>query len=367
MLSVHGATPKACRNPETYHLSGTCTQGWPRLDDALDDATEVDSMSVPGQSQDREYLAERLRRAAELVRAEIREGRFQRSMAVITIFSAIVSGFEAYVQHVRGAFSHWLMWTPVLLTVPTVLAAGAALFSETAVRVLLPLAALASIVDGIVGFVFHIRGVARMPGGFNVGQYNVVMGPPIFAPLLLCSVGVIGLLASFLRREQLPRSRLLPGPFSVLTPAPARDLGSAGMTGRFAADIAHGRFQRIMALASAFFAILAGGEVYFEHLRGSFNQRVMWLPVWITPPMLAAAIGAVRSERVARTMLPIISAITFVFGLLGFLLHLRGIRRMPGGFSNLQFNVTLGPPLFAPLLFTAVGLLGVIAALLRRR
>ena len=43
-----------------------------------------------------------------------------------------------------------------------------------------------------------------------------------------------------------------------------------------------------------------------------------------------------------------------------------GIRRTPGHFSNLRFNITLGPPLFAPLLFSAVGLLGLIAMLLRR-
>jgi hypothetical protein len=39
---------------------------------------------------------------------------------------------------------------------------------------------------------------------------------------------------------------------------------------------------------------------------------------------------------------------------------------MPGRFSNFEFKLMLGPPLFAPLLFCAVGLLGLIAALLRR-
>jgi hypothetical protein len=58
--------------------------------------------------------------------------------------------------------------------------------------------------------------------------------------------------------------------------------------------------------------------------------------------------------------------VTFLDGLLGFLLHLQGIQRMPGGFRNLQFNFTMGPPLFAPLLFSSVGLLGFLAALLRR-
>jgi hypothetical protein len=54
-------------------------------------------------------------------------------------------------------------------------------------------------------------------------------------------------------------------------------------------------------------------------------------------------------------------------GVLGFFLHLQGIKRMPGGFANLRFNITMGPPLFAPLLLSSVGLLGFLATLLRRK
>ncbi len=131
--------------------------------------------------------------------------------------------------------------------------------------------------------------------------------------------------------------------------------------------MAHGRFQQEMASISAFLAVLAGGEAYFEHLRGSFNRRLMWNPVWVTAPMVVAAIGAMRSERPPRCPLPVASSATFGVGLLGFLLHLRGIHRMPGSFGNLQFNATLGPLLFAPLLFTSEGLMGFLASLLRRR
>ena len=124
--------------------------------------------------------------------------------------------------------------------------------------------------------------------------------------------------------------------------------------------------QRGYALIAAVFAVLAGAEAYVEHLRGSFNQTVMWTPIWVTPPMALAAIGAACSEQVARDVLPVTSAVTFLDGLLGFGLHLQGIRRMPGGFGNLQFNATMGPPVFAPLLLCSVGLLGLIASLVRR-
>lgn len=321
-------------------------------------------MALRSNTHTHNRLLARAAQEARLARREIREGRFQRSMAVMAAFAAIVSGFEAYAQHLRGAFRHWLMWTPVVLTPPVVLSAAAAFFSQKAARWLLPWVSLASLVDGVVGFVFHVRGIQKMPGGFKLGQYNIVMGPPIFAPLLVCIVGILGMLAAFLRRERPARVEgRLDGP--TFTPGAWRVGRRRGVV-QVESQIAHGRFQQGMALISAFLGILAGGEAYLEHLRGSYNQRVMWTPVWVTPPMVVAAVGAARSERVARNVLPLTSLVTFADGMLGFILHLRGIKRMPGGFSNLQFDVMMGPPLFAPLLFCAVGLIGFVAVLMRR-
>jgi hypothetical protein len=287
---------------------------------------------------------------AQLARQELREGRFQRSLALLAATSAAVSGFEAYVQHQRGDFNDRWMWTPIWLTPPTVVAGIATIFSKRAGKTLLPAVSLASLADGFVGFWYHIQGIRRLPGGFRLGQYNIVMGPPVFAPLLLGIVGVTGLIASMLRRE---------------SPKPKPSLMPIGRS-RLQRDISHGRFQQGMALTSAAFAVLAGGEAYFEHLRGSYNDPLMWTPVYVTPPMAGAAVAAAVSGRVARGVLPIASAVTFLDGMLGFFLHLRGLYRMPGRLHNLRFNITMGPPLFAPLLFTAVGLLGMIASLLRR-
>ncbi|HUX88403.1 MAG TPA: hypothetical protein VMW65_15480 [Chloroflexota bacterium] len=127
-------------------------------------------------------------------------------------------------------------------------------------------------------------------------------------------------------------------------------------------DISHGRFQRTLALTTAVFAVIAGGEAFFEHLRGSFCQRIMWTPVWLTPFVVAAGLGAVYSERVARSVLPVTAAASLIDGALGFYLHLRGVDRMAGGLRNFWFNFTIGPPLFAPLLFCSVGVLGLFAS-----
>ena len=293
--------------------------------------------------------------AFRFVRREIREGRFQRTMALMVAFSAIVSGFEAYVQHRRGNFADRLMWTPVWLMPPTAAGALAAVISRRAARTVLPLLSLASIADGVIGFRAHLIGIERMPGGWRLGQYNVVMGAPVFAPLLMSSVGVLGLLASVLRPAELDATE---------TSADSDDLeGHGGLATR----IAHGEFQRGMALTAGAFAVLAGGEAYFEHLRGSFNDRLMWTPIWLTPPMVVATAAAAVSEEAAQKVLPVASVVILCDGLAGFALHLRGIGRMPGGFRNLDFNLTMGPPLFAPLLFASVGTLGLIASLMRRR
>jgi hypothetical protein len=131
-------------------------------------------------------------------------------------------------------------------------------------------------------------------------------------------------------------------------------------------EAADGRLQRGLAITAAAFAVLNGGEAFYEHLRGSFAQRWMWTPVWLSPIMAGAGIGAYFNARVARWVLPWVSLVTLAEGMAGFFFHLRGIARMAGHFRNLRFNVTMGPPIFAPLLFCSVGMLGLLAAFMRR-
>ncbi len=139
--------------------------------------------------------------------SEARHGHLQRAFALMATLSALVSGWEAYVQHLRGAYSDWPMWTPVALTPPMVVAGLGSLISRRLARNVLPWLSILVLVDGIVGFVLHLRGVRRLPGGFQLAIYNITMGPPLFAPLFFLSVGLLGLLASFLQPERLPRQR----------------------------------------------------------------------------------------------------------------------------------------------------------------
>ena len=74
-------------------------------------------------------------------------------------------------------------------------------WSRAVARTLLPLASLLALADGTLGFYFHARGVLRRPGGMKMPVYNIIYGPPVFAPLLFAASGFMGVLASLLRRE----------------------------------------------------------------------------------------------------------------------------------------------------------------------
>jgi crotonobetainyl-CoA:carnitine CoA-transferase CaiB-like acyl-CoA transferase len=63
----------------------------------------------------------------------------------------------------------------------------------------------------------------------------------------------------------------------------------------------------------------------------------------------------------------VFSAVIVANGLQGLFFHWRGIAQKPGGLTkNLRYNVEMGPPVFAPLLASMVGGMGILAALLRR-
>jgi hypothetical protein len=132
----------------------------------------------------------------------LRHGRAQRLLSAATAASALPLGVEIYVNHYGGSFGNRWMWTPVFLA-PGLSAAGVAgVYSERAARTVLPALSAVFALDGAAGVYFHLRGIARKPGGFREASYNLVMGPPALAPGSLAMVGAIGLMAAVMRREK---------------------------------------------------------------------------------------------------------------------------------------------------------------------
>jgi hypothetical protein len=136
--------------------------------------------------------------------------------------------------------------------------------------------------------------------------------------------------------------------------------------GRLLRELRRGRVQRTLAAATALSALPLGAEIYFEHFRGSFGDKWMWTPVVLSPALSAAGVAAMRSERAARTVLPLVSALYCLDGLIGVYTHVQGVRKRPGGFSEPLYNIVMGPPLLAPGSLALVGGMGLAAAAAKR-
>jgi hypothetical protein len=95
-----------------------------------------------------------------------------------------------------------LQWSPITLTPLLFMAGMGAIWSRTIAPTVLPMVSILAILDGTIGTCYHARGILRRPGGLTIPLYNIMYGPPIFAPMLFAASGFMGLLASLLRREK---------------------------------------------------------------------------------------------------------------------------------------------------------------------
>ena len=132
----------------------------------------------------------------------VRTGHFERSLSALTAAGALVTAAEIFFEHDSASFGNKMMWIPVALG-PVGAAAGiAGVFSRRMAKTALPVASAAIVANGLQGTYLHARGIAQKPGGWANARYNIEMGPPLLAPLLVTMVGGMGLLAAVLRREQ---------------------------------------------------------------------------------------------------------------------------------------------------------------------
>jgi hypothetical protein len=296
----------------------------------------------------------------------IREGKFQRSLALLTAGTSVVSGLEVAYEHYRGSYSRRVMYTPVLLSGVLAVAGFSAFFSRRAARTALRWTSLITLGDAIVGFYFHVRGIHRKPGGWRFPMMNIVMGPPIFAPLLFGTSAYLGLIASYLQREE-----------DTSLGAAAKD-ADTWLTGLLPSslsreilsdeqDIREGKFQRQVSIVTGVSALLSGFEAYYSHYKNNFRYKMQWSPVIIAPLLAGSAFASVNYRRAATTLLPASAALACADAAIGFYYHARGVLRRPGGRKHLLYNIMYGPPIFAPLLLGAAGALGLLASLLRRR
>lgn len=119
-----------------------------------------------------------------------------RVLYLLTGLGYLVVGAQVTLFHYRGNFRSKAMWLPVI---------GAPLLglillyhaAATPTWLISPLRWFLwlELIAGLIGFSFHARGVAQRLGGWKLT--NILTGPPIFLPLLLSFLAVLGIVAQF--------------------------------------------------------------------------------------------------------------------------------------------------------------------------
>jgi hypothetical protein len=115
------------------------------------------------------------------------------SMLLVALAFAVI-GLQVLLFHWRAGFRSWTMYGPVLLAPVLVLAGvlGAVQRDGLVGWAVLAIFGL-GIVDGLVGVVEHLRGIARRIGGFSLR--NLMSGPPPLLPVAFTALALTGALA----------------------------------------------------------------------------------------------------------------------------------------------------------------------------
>ncbi len=251
------------------------------------------------------------------------------------VFAALNLAFltlDIYVAHSVNEFAHWAQWLPLGFTI----LAAVALLANLAVSA--PVRARArsfmrgggfwtgiavgvlSVLVGVSGLLWHLESVF-----FQVMTLRgLVYSAPFVAPLAFTGVGLLVLL-----------NRLVPE--------------ASAEWGRWLLLLAWGGFVGNFVLSLV------------DHAQNGFFEPAEWVPVavgalavgWLVLPIFL---------RVPRRYLQaslVVLAVALVTGVVGLVLHVIPVVGDPTG--TMGERVIYGPPLFAPLLFSDLALLGGLA------
>lgn len=119
---------------------------------------------------------------------------FQRFYLLFVCAAFVLLGIQVFLFHWRAAFSHRIMYAPVVEAPLIALAALAAAITRDGAVGWIALGVFAlGVAGGVIGVYEHLKGIAHRIGGFTLR--NVVAGPPPILPATFAAVALSGGLA----------------------------------------------------------------------------------------------------------------------------------------------------------------------------
>jgi len=270
-------------------------------------------------------------------------------MLLMAAINQFFLGLDTYLVHVLNGTIRPNEWIPIIfgpLAGVTLLAAGViALKQRPLATILATTVLLASIIVGVLGAYFHlIRGVLPdAPLGQAITLNLLIWAPPILAPLSFALVGILGISAAWV--EDPPDSGIL-------------------------IILGGWRLQLPYSKTQAYFYIVAMGILIalisstLDHARSQFENPWLWLPaaVGIFALVVAATLGAIDNPtRADLSTYAAAMLLLLLTGVIGAFLHVEA--NLVAEMIFVQERFLRGAPLLAPLLYTNMGLLGLVVLL----
>ena len=270
-------------------------------------------------------------------------------MLLLAAVNEIMLGVDTLLAHSLSGTILPYEWIPILFGPAAggilLLAGLIALRRRPLATVLATLVFIASIVVGFLGAYFHIRRTVLVgaPGGQQVILDLFFWAPPVLGPLAFALVGVLGLSAAWVENPP--------------------DSGALDLLGGLKLHLPSPKTQAYFYMISLGILIALISSV-LDHARTRFESPWLWLPIGagVFGMVVAAMMGA--TARPTRTDLLTYAAamlLLIAVGGIGALLHVN---------ANLVAQATViperflrGAPFLAPLLFSNMGMLGLVVLL----
>jgi hypothetical protein len=270
-------------------------------------------------------------------------------MLLMAAINLIFLGIDIYLAHSISGTIVPNEWIPIIfgpLAGALLLLAGLlATRQRPLATVIANIVFLCSIAVGLLGAYFHIvRAVLpTAPAGQRVTVNLLVWAPPILGPLTFSLVGVLGISAAWL--EDPPDSGRL-----------------ALLAGRhvhlpFSKTRAYFFWVGLGTLATVISSVL-------DHARTNFENPWLWVPtaVGVFGVVVAVTLGSIeRPTRADLITYTVATLLLIAVGVVGALLHVNA--NLTAGGTVVPERFIRGAPFLAPLLFSNMGVLGLIALL----
>ncbi len=272
------------------------------------------------------------------------------AMLLMAAFNEIMLGLDTFLAHVLNQTIKPREWIPIIFG-PTagifLLVAGLiALRNRKTAAWLATAVFLSSIIVGVLGAYFHIiRGIApTAPLGSRVTLNLLVWAPPFLAPFAFAGIGILGISAAW--EESPTGSGRLELPFNLAVQMP------------------YSKTRAYFFLVSLGTLVALVSSV-LDHSRHPWENPWLWLPlvVGVFGTAVSAGMGAMNRQLTAEDVTVYITAMVLliVVGLVGAYFHIQADLTSQSTIVPERF--LRGAPFMSPLLFSNMGIVGLLALL----